>query len=71
MFVINPYNPCVTNKWTSEGQLTAVWHVDNTKVSHNIKEEATKFVECMKGIYGENMPVVRVKNHTYVGMEID
>ena len=31
-FVINPYNPCVTNKWTDEGQLTVVWHVDDMTV---------------------------------------
>ena len=26
--VINPYKPCVANKWTNKGQLTVVWHVD-------------------------------------------
>ena len=25
----------------------------------------------MKGIYGENMPVVRGKKHTYSGMDLD
>ena len=25
----------------------------------------------MKGIYGKNMPVVRGKKHTYVGMDLD
>lgn len=25
----------------------------------------------MKGIYGETIPVARVKKHTYVGMDLD
>ena len=41
------------------------------KVSHKNKEEVTKFVEYMKGIYGENMPIVRGKKRTYVGMDLD
>ena len=36
-FVINPYNPCVANMWTSEGQFTVVWHVNDMKVSQNNK----------------------------------
>ena len=59
------------NKWTSEGQLTVVWHVDDMEVLHKNKEEVTKFVEYMKGIYRENMPVVRGKKHTYIRMDID
>ena len=37
-FVINPYDPCVAKKWTSEGKLTVVWHVDDMKVLHKIKK---------------------------------
>ena len=48
-----------------------MWHVGNMKVSHKNKEEVTKFVEYMKGIYGENMPIVRGKKRTYVGMDLD
>ena len=43
-FVINPYDPCVANKWTSEGQLTVVWHVDDMKASHKNKEEVKKLL---------------------------
>ena len=69
--MINPYDPCVANKWASEGKITLVWHVDDMKVSHKNKEEATKFIEYMKGIYGDNMPVVRGKKQTYIGMDLD
>ena len=37
-FVIKPYDPSVTNKWTNRGQLTVVVHVNNMKVSHKNKE---------------------------------
>ena len=29
------------------------------------------FIEYMKGIYGEKMPVARGKKHTYVGMDLN
>ena len=52
-FVINPYDPCVANKWTNEGQLNLVWNIKDMKVSHKNKEEVTKIVEYMKVIYGK------------------
>ena len=41
------------------------------KVLQKNKEEVTKFIEYMKGIYGNEMPVARGKKHTYVGMDLD
>ena len=70
-FVINPYDPCVVKKWTSKGQLTVVWHVNDMKVSHKNKEEVKKVVEYMKVIYGDNMPVVIGKKNTHTGMDLD
>ena len=40
-------------------------------VLHKNKEEVTKTVEYMKGIYDYNMPVVKGKKHTYVGMYLE
>ena len=51
-FVINPYDPCITSKWTDGGQLTVVWHVNNMKLPQKNKEEVTNFIEYTKGIYG-------------------
>ena len=48
-----------------------VWHVDDMKVSQKNKEELTKFIEYMKGIYGEEILVARGKKHTYVGMDLE
>ena len=50
-FMMNPYDPCVANKWTDGGKLTLVWHVDNMKVLHRNKEVVTKFIEYTKGIH--------------------
>ena len=58
-------------KWTRNGQLTVVWHVGNMKVSHKNKEEVNFFAEYMKVSYSENTPVVRGKNYTYVGMDLN
>ena len=41
------------------------------RVSHKNKKEVTKFIDHMKGIYGDNMPVVRGKKHTYIGMDLE
>jgi len=43
-FVLNPYDPCVASKGVKGKQLTIVWHVDNLKVSHKLKEVVSKFV---------------------------
>ena len=36
-FVINPYDYCVANKIVDHHQLTVVWHVDDLKISHQMK----------------------------------
>ena len=33
-FELNPYDPCVANKIIDGHQLTAIWHVDDMKISH-------------------------------------
>jgi hypothetical protein len=33
-FVVNPYDPCVVNKTINGKQCTALWHVDDIKMSH-------------------------------------
>ena len=48
-----------------------VWHVNNMLMPHKNREEVTKFIEYMKGIHGEEIPVARGKKQTYVGMDLD
>ena len=40
-------------------------------MSNKNKEEVKKFIEYTKGIYGQEMPVARVKKHTYVVIDLD
>ena len=47
-FVINPYDPCVGNKWVKGSQLKIVWHVNDMKVSHVNADIGTHFTEYMK-----------------------
>ena len=68
--MINPYDPCAANKWTDGGQLTVLCNVNNMLIPHKNKKEVTKFIEYMREIYGEEMPVARGKKHTYVGMDL-
>ena len=69
--MINPYDSCVAKKWTDEGQLTVVWHVNDMKVFHKNKEEVTKFIKYTKVINGEEMILSRGKKHTYVIMDLN
>ncbi len=34
-YVLNPSDPCVTNKEINGSQLTICWHVDNLFIGHN------------------------------------
>ena len=47
-----------------------LWHVDDMKVSHKNEKEVTKFINYMKGIYGNNMPVVRGEYKNYVVVDL-
>jgi hypothetical protein len=33
-FTINPYNPCITNKFVDGHQLEVCWHVDQLLIGH-------------------------------------
>ncbi len=57
-FVVNPYDRCVANRYTESGeQQTVIWHVDDLHASHKDAEENTKFIEYLRGIYGDKMTV--------------
>jgi hypothetical protein len=36
-FILNPHDPCVANKKAQGLQQTILFHVDNLKLSHNMK----------------------------------
>jgi hypothetical protein len=71
-FTINPYNPCVANKWVQEKQLTVSWHVDDLKVSHQDPKVMFEFMEWIREQYGKigEVKVTRGQVHEYLGMKL-
>ncbi len=43
-FIINPYDPCVTNKIVNGKQLTLRWHMDDLMISHVNMTAINKFL---------------------------
>ena len=55
-------------------QMTAVWHVDDMKVSHENPQEVTMFINELKDKFEDEngaMTVHRGKKHIHLGMELD
>eukprot|EP00804_Cyclotella_cryptica_P009375 CCRYP_018081-RB/>CCRYP_018081-RB protein AED:0.27 eAED:0.27 QI:0/-1/0/1/-1/0/1/0/175 len=70
--VMNPYDMCVANKETKNGQqLTVLWHVDDLKISCKDKFEVAKLICYLRKIYGEKMTVHRGGKGKYLGMHLD
>jgi hypothetical protein len=70
-FEINPYDPCLANKFVNEKQMTVRWHVDDLMKSHVDKGEILKFVKCIKDIYRDNLIENVGKVHDYLGTTFD
>lgn len=60
----------MTNKVIDGKQMTAVWHVDNLKISHTDKAQVTKFIEWLEGICGKQR-TTRGEKHDYMDMQLD
>ena len=74
-FQLNPYDPCVANKIVDGAELTVVWYVGNTKVSHIDGELVTRMAAWLKKTYERllkegsgAMKLNRVMIHEYLGM---
>ena len=54
-------------------QMTAVWHVDDLKVSHVDATEVEEFVQQMEESFGKDTPltVSHGQVHDYLGMTLD
>jgi hypothetical protein len=73
-FEINPYDWCVVKKTINGKQCTVLWHMDDTKVSHEDPEVVTQVLEMFEGVYGSKdapLTITRGKVHDYLGMTID
>jgi hypothetical protein len=70
-FEINPYDPCVANKFVDGKQMTVRRHINDLMISHVNQGEIFKFVRCIKDIYGDNLSENVGKVHDYLGMTFD
>ena len=69
-FELNPYDPCVANNTINGQQFTAIWYVEDLKVSHKYPKQVTKFLEWLKGIYRDILTTRGTKNY-YLGMQLE
>jgi hypothetical protein len=77
-FVINPYDPFVTNKMIHGDHMTICFHVDACKLSHRKTKVMDSMIEYLRQEYesifedGSGvMTVSRGKIHKYLGMNLD
>jgi hypothetical protein len=72
-FSVNPYDPCVVNKTINGKQCTALWHVDDIKMSHVKQNVLDSIITKLSKQYGQDAPltVQRGPIHDYLGMMID
>ena len=74
-YKINPYDPCVANKFINGKQHTVMWHVDDLKISHVDKKVNDEFIKWVDELYGDDeigrVKAVRGKKHDYIGMILD
>ena len=70
-FKLNRYNLCVVKKIIDKKQFTITWHVENLKLLHVDKKVVEDIIEQTKGLYVQDMRIIRGKKHNYIGMMID
>ena len=72
-FEINPYDPCVANRYIKNLQQTVSWHVDDLKFSHMDSQVNDDLLKTLDELYGKIAKVksTRGKRHEYTGMILD
>lgn len=72
-FVANPYNACVVNKTIRGKQCTALWHVNDIKISQVDQAVLDDIADKLNDRYGKEalLTVHRGPIHDYLGMTID
>ena len=56
-FIMNRYDPCVTNKVINGTQMTVAWHVDDLKVSHKKLSAIQEFAALLNNKFGKETPI--------------
>ena len=77
-FILNPYDPCVTNKMIEGHQTTVIWNVDDLRISHVDLKEVTEMIEWLKNRYaytlGNDIAKMEVRRgyvHDFLGIVFD
>ena len=68
-FVLNPYDPCITNCMIEGSQCTVAWYVDDNKISHANPAIVTAIIEKIEEKF-DKMTVTRGQEHVFLGMNI-
>ncbi len=72
--VVNPYDPCFTNKIMDDKQMTVTWYVDDLEESHVEEAEVKKFGDYLKATFERNDLKVTHRHgpvHEYHGIGLD
>jgi hypothetical protein len=70
--IVNPYNPCVADKTTEDGnQLTVVWHMDNLIALCVEDFELTKFSCHLAKIHGPKLSMHMGRKHDCLGVDME
>ena len=70
-FVVNSYDPYVTNKMVGGAQMTVSWNVDDLNISHRYKEMVNAFSVNMANICRMKTIISRGRVQDYIGTELD
>jgi hypothetical protein len=72
-FEENPNDPCVMNKNFNGKQCTAIWHVDDIKISHVKQDVLESIAKKLSNCYGKVSPLTVHHGtvHDYLSMTID
>jgi len=57
-FKPNPYDACMVNKMIDSKQCTALWHVDDIKMSHASQELLDSIADKIAKKYGQESPLM-------------
>ena len=69
-FKLNPYNPCVVNKYIGWTQCTICWYVDDLKISHMNPSVVSDVIKEIEEDFGK-INLSCGKSHTFRGMNIE
>jgi hypothetical protein len=76
-FVINPYDPCVTNKMIEGDQMNICFNVDDFKISHCKTKVMDSIIEYLRqeyeSIFEDGFGAMMVRRgmiHKYLGMTL-